>query len=92
MGHSGRKLIERQEFVKCRIGHNPRNQRRVHRVSGPFGDYMLLQVHDELVLESPPEEIPEIKQLVKQEMERVIALEVPLIVDVGTGPNWRDAK
>jgi DNA polymerase-1 len=56
------------------------------------GTRMLLQVHDELVLESPTEEIPEIKQLVKQEMERVIALEVPLIVDVGTGPNWRDAK
>jgi DNA polymerase I len=53
---------------------------------------MLLQVHDELVLEAPPEEIPEIRQMVKHEMESVYTLEVPLIVDVGTGPNWRDAK
>ena len=53
---------------------------------------MLLQVHDELVLEAPPEEIPELKKLVKQEMENVYALEVPLLVDVGTGANWRDAK
>lgn len=53
---------------------------------------MLLQVHDELLLEAPPEETAEIKQLVKQEMEGVYTLEVPLIVDVGTGSNWRDAK
>jgi DNA polymerase I len=53
---------------------------------------MLLQVHDELVLEAPPEEVAELKQLVKREMENVYTLEVPLIVDVGTGANWRDAK
>ena len=41
---------------------------------------------------SPPEEVAEIRQLVKKEMEGVYSLEVPLIVDVGTGPNWRDAK
>ena len=53
---------------------------------------MLLQVHDELVFEAPPEEVQEIAKLVKHEMESVQALAVPLIVDVGTGPNWRDAK
>jgi DNA polymerase-1 len=53
---------------------------------------MLLQVHDELVLEAPPEEVAEVKRLVKHEMESVYSLEVPLIVDVGTGSNWRDAK
>jgi DNA polymerase I len=53
---------------------------------------MLLQVHDELVLESPPEETAEVRQLVKSEMERVYKLRVPLLVDVGAGPNWRDAK
>jgi DNA polymerase I len=53
---------------------------------------MLLQVHDELVLEAPPGEVAELKQLVKHEMEGVYHLEVPLIVDVGAGPNWRDAK
>ncbi|HYP07572.1 MAG TPA: DNA polymerase I [Bryobacteraceae bacterium] len=53
---------------------------------------MLLQVHDELVLEAPPDEVPELKQFVKREMENVYDLEVPLIVDVGVGSNWRDAK
>ncbi len=53
---------------------------------------MLLQVHDELVFEAPPEEAPGIAKMVKHEMESVQALAVPLIVDVGMGPNWRDAK
>ena len=53
---------------------------------------MLLQVHDELVFEAPPEEVGDIAALVKREMERVYRLEVPLLVDVGIGDNWRDAK
>lgn len=53
---------------------------------------MLLQVHDELVLEAPPEEAAEVARLVKQQMEGVAKLDVPLVVDVGTGANWRDAK
>jgi DNA polymerase-1 len=53
---------------------------------------MLLQVHDELVFEVPPEELEELRKLVKHEMETVHRLEVPLLVDLGSGPNWRDAK
>ena len=53
---------------------------------------MLLQVHDELLFESPPSELDEIRALVKSEMENVAKLEVPLIADLGSGPNWRDAK
>jgi DNA polymerase-1 len=53
---------------------------------------MLLQVHDELVLESPPEETDEVMQLLRSEMEGVSELRVPLVVEVGTGKNWRDAK
>ncbi len=53
---------------------------------------MLLQVHDELLFESPPEETPEVKQLVKREMESVYQLSVPLLVEIGVGANWRDAK
>ncbi len=53
---------------------------------------MLLQVHDELVLEAPPEEVDTVRSLVKKEMESVRKLEVPLLVDVGVGDNWRDAK
>jgi len=53
---------------------------------------MLLQVHDELVFEAPPDERELLKELIKHEMETVYELAVPLTVDVGSGPNWRDAK
>jgi len=53
---------------------------------------MLLQVHDELVFEAPPEEVAEIRAMVKAEMENVRKLDVPMVVDVGVGDNWRDAK
>ncbi len=53
---------------------------------------MLLQVHDELVFEVPPGELETVSTLVKTEMEGVASLNVPLLVDIGTGPNWRDAK
>ncbi|HSB16039.1 MAG TPA: DNA polymerase I [Bryobacteraceae bacterium] len=53
---------------------------------------MLLQVHDELLFETPPSEIDEVSKLVKHEMESVHRLEVPLVVDIGAGSNWRDAK
>ena len=53
---------------------------------------MLLQVHDELVFEAPADEVDVVKTMVKAEMEGVEKLQVPLIVDVGVGENWRDAK
>jgi len=53
---------------------------------------MLLQVHDELLFESPPKEAEQVAQMVKREMENVYKLNVPLVVDVGVGDNWRDAK
>ncbi len=53
---------------------------------------MLLQVHDELVFEVPPAELDRMRTLVKQEMEQVLPLRVPLVADVGTGPTWLDAK
>ena len=53
---------------------------------------MLLQVHDELVFEAPPEEVDAGSAMVKSEMEAVRKLDVPLVVDVGVGDNWRDAK
>jgi DNA polymerase-1 len=53
---------------------------------------MLLQVHDELVFESPLEEVEQVAKMVKREMEGVQKLDVPLVVDVGIGENWRDAK
>jgi DNA polymerase-1 len=53
---------------------------------------MILQVHDELVFEAPPEEVTVIRELVCREMEGAVTLKVPLVVDVGVGPNWLDAK
>jgi len=53
---------------------------------------MLLQVHDELVFEVPDGEVDTMKRLVTEQMERVHELKVPLQVEVGTGPNWRDLE
>jgi DNA polymerase-1 len=53
---------------------------------------MTLQVHDELLFDATPDEADEVKALVKQEMENVVQLSVPIVADVGVGPNWRDAK
>ncbi len=60
--------------------------------SGGYQSAMLLQVHDELVFECPPEEVEAVSKLAKREMEGVRALAVPLVVDIGVGDNWRDAK
>src|SRR6185437_2182784 len=51
---------------------------------------MVLQVHDELLFEVPDDEKEEIESLVRAEMEGVVKLNVPLIADLGFGPNWRD--
>ena len=53
---------------------------------------MILQVHDELIFEVPSEETAEVETLVRTEMESVIKLKVPLVADLGFGPNWRDLK
>jgi DNA polymerase-1 len=51
---------------------------------------MTLQVHDELLFDVPEDEVDAVRVLVKQEMEGVIELKVPLIADCGVGLNWRD--
>jgi len=51
---------------------------------------MTLQVHDELVFEVPENEVEAMKALVREHMEKVHALAVPLQVEMGVGPNWRD--
>ena len=53
---------------------------------------MILQVHDELIFEVPADEKTELESIVRAEMEGVIRLRVPLVADVGFGPNWRDLK
>jgi DNA polymerase-1 len=51
---------------------------------------MTLQVHDELLFDVPDGEVEEVREIVQHEMEHVIELSVPLVADVGVGPNWRD--
>jgi DNA polymerase-1 len=55
------------------------------------GTRMLLTVHDELVFESPVAEVEEAKEKIRDAMQNVIVLDVPLVVHVGSGPNWRQA-
>jgi DNA polymerase-1 len=57
-----------------------------------FRARLLMQIHDELVLEAPPEELPEVAKLVAHEMTTAIKLEVPLKVDIAAGPNWLDVE
>ncbi|MEN9580739.1 MAG: polymerase, partial [Pseudomonadota bacterium] len=55
------------------------------------GTRMLLTVHDELVFEVPMAEVTEAKLRIKRAMEDVYPLDVPLVVDVGSGPDWKSA-
>ena len=65
---------------------------RIDKVLAGYQSKLLLQVHDELVLEAPPGEVWVVREMVKREMESVCELSVPLVVEVGAGKNWRDAK
>ena len=53
---------------------------------------MTLQVHDELVFEVPENEVETMRALVRDQMENVHPLTVPLLVEVGVGQNWRDLE
>ncbi len=53
---------------------------------------LILQVHDELIIEAPVSEAEEVKRLLKEEMENAVQLSVPLIVDMAEGRSWYDAK
>jgi DNA polymerase-1 len=53
---------------------------------------MLMQVHDELLIEAPQEEAERVSELLRREMESAVELDVPLLVELGIGDNWMDAK
>jgi DNA polymerase-1 len=67
---------------------------RLRRELGKRGltSHILIQVHDELVLEVPEFEAREVSGLVKEAMEGVHPLDVPLLAEVRTGPNWLDTR
>jgi DNA polymerase-1 len=53
---------------------------------------LLMQVHDELLVEAPANEAKRVAEILKREMESAVQLDVPLVADVGIGDNWMDAK
>jgi DNA polymerase-1 len=53
---------------------------------------MLMQVHDELLVEAPESEVERAAKILKREMESAVQLDVPLVVDIGVASNWMDAK
>ena len=53
---------------------------------------MILQVHDEIIIDAIKEEVPKLKEIVHDAMENVVKLSVPLKIDINTGINWYDAK
>ena len=67
---------------------------RVHAAlqADKLSSRMLLQVHDELVFEVAPDETDRLSALVKREMEGAAVLDVPLVVEMGLGPDWVAAK
>jgi len=58
----------------------------------PYRAHLLLQVHDELVLEVAPEDLAEVAKIVREEMEKAFPISVPLTVECKTGPNWYDME
>ena len=66
---------------------------RIHAALPESGlrSQLILQVHDELVFETPSKETQAVSELARECMQGVYALAVPLEVDLGTGANWREA-
>jgi len=65
---------------------------RLHETLKDWQAKLLLQVHDELVFEVPPDEWEELKPQIKETMESALTLSVPLKVEMNAGPNWMEAK
>ena len=59
---------------------------------GGYKAKLILQVHDELVIDCPKEEVEAVSKLLKREMENAVTLRVPLTVDIGIGTSWFDTK
>jgi DNA polymerase-1 len=65
---------------------------RIHAALAEIGAHMLLQVHDELVFETPADRADETRNMVQELMENAFPLEVPLEVETGVGQNWYECK
>lgn len=60
--------------------------------SAKLSTRMIMQVHDELLFEAPEAEVASACEIIKKEMEAAFTLDVPLIVEIGSGPDWMHAK
>ncbi|MBW4583738.1 DNA polymerase I [Aetokthonos hydrillicola Thurmond2011] len=65
---------------------------KLHQILQNYQAHLLLQVHDELVFEVPPQEWEELQPQIKSVMENAVTLTVPLVVDVNVGENWMETK
>lgn len=65
---------------------------KLHQTLQQYQAKLLLQVHDELVFEIPPQELSELETTIQATMENSIKLSVPLVVDIHAGQNWMEAK
>lgn len=65
---------------------------QLHKILPKYQGRLLLQVHDELVFEVPPQEWEELQPQIKSVMENAVNLSVPLVVDVSAGDNWMETK
>lgn len=65
---------------------------KLHQVLGDRAARILLQVHDELVLEMPQEEWQSLELTIRETMESALKLSIPLKVDIHAGENWMEAK
>ena len=65
---------------------------KLHQVLKQYQARLLLQVHDELVFEIPPDELSELEGKIKSIMENAVTLSIPLVIDIHSGDNWMEAK
>ena len=65
---------------------------RIHNNIRNMRSQMVLQVHDELIFDVHKSELSELKQIVKEGMEKAVKLKVPVVVDMGVGESWFGAK
>ena len=65
---------------------------QMHEVLKDYQATLLLQVHDELIFEVPPDEWEDLRLKIKSVMENAVQLEVPLLVEARAGDNWMDTK
>ncbi len=59
---------------------------------GRYASKLILQVHDELIIDTAPDEVTDVSRLLKDCMENAFKLDVPLVAHVSVGDNWLDAK